>query len=87
MKCELQIFLYSGGDLLGMICPHGFSLVPELFLSVALPTGLQLLVFVCSSVPVVLFHTPGISRYLCCGSLLLLVLAVRTYTLVHLLCR
>ena len=32
------------------------------FLSVALPTGVQLLVFFCSSVPVVLFDTPGISR-------------------------
>ena len=35
---------------------------PELFLSVAWPTGVQLLVFFCSSVPVVLFDTPGISR-------------------------
>ena len=34
---------------------------PELFLSVAWPTGVQLLVFFCSSVPVVLFGTPGIS--------------------------
>ena len=33
------------------------------FLSVAWPTGVQLLVFFCSSVPVVLFDTPGISRY------------------------
>ena len=32
------------------------------FLSVAGPTGIQLLVFLCSSVPVVLFDTPGISR-------------------------
>ena len=32
------------------------------FLSVAWPTGVQLLVFFCSSVPVVLFDTPGISR-------------------------
>ena len=31
-------------------------------MSVAWPTGVQLLVFVCSSVPVVLFDTPGISR-------------------------
>ena len=31
------------------------------FLSVAWPTGVQLLVFFCSSVPVVLFGTPGIS--------------------------
>ena len=31
-------------------------------LSVAWPTGVQLLVFFCSSVPVVLFYTPGISR-------------------------
>ena len=30
--------------------------------SVAWPTGVQLLVFFCSSVPVVLFDTPGISR-------------------------
>ena len=35
---------------------------PELFLSIAWPTGVQLLVFFCSSVPVVLFDTPGISR-------------------------
>ena len=34
----------------------------ELTLSVAWPTGVQLLVFFCSSVPVVLFDTPGISR-------------------------
>ena len=32
------------------------------FLSVAWPTGVQLLVFFCSSVPVVLFDTPGVSR-------------------------
>ena len=32
------------------------------FLSVAWPTGVQLLVFFCSSVPVVLFDTPGTSR-------------------------
>ena len=32
------------------------------FLSVAWPTGIQLSVFFCSSVPVVLFDTPGISR-------------------------
>ena len=32
------------------------------FLSVSWPTGVQLLVFFCSSVPVVLFDTPGISR-------------------------
>ena len=32
------------------------------FLSVAWPNGVQLLVFFCSSVPVVLFDTPGISR-------------------------
>ena len=32
------------------------------FLSVAWPTGVQLLVFFCSSVPVVLLDTPGISR-------------------------
>ena len=139
-----------------------FSLVwAGAFLSVAWPTGIQLLVFFCSSVPVVLFDTPGISRcrsqhvsvesssllhhsiylwficfpwwsidelenlhadrttvcfepwwklrarlgtrktglspprifiltvpgrYFCCGSLLLLVLAVRIYTLVQLLC-
>ena len=36
---------------------------PELFLSVAWPTGVQLLVFFCSSVPVVLFDTRGISRW------------------------
>ena len=35
---------------------------PDFFLSVAWPTGVQLLVFFCSSVPVVLFDTPGISR-------------------------
>ena len=34
----------------------------QAFLSVAWPTGVQLLVFFCSSVPVVLFGTPGISR-------------------------
>ena len=34
------------------------------FLSVAWLTGVQLLVFFCSSAPVVLFDTPGISRYL-----------------------
>ena len=34
----------------------------RLFLSVAWPTGVQLLVFFCSSVPVMLFDTPGISR-------------------------
>ena len=41
-----------------------FSLLePELFfLSVAWPTGVQLLVFFCSSIPVVLFDTPEISR-------------------------
>ena len=40
----------------------GFDWGPELFLSDAWPTGVQLLVFFCSSVPVVLFDTPGISR-------------------------
>ena len=34
----------------------------NVFLFVAGPTGVQLLVFLCSSVPVVLFDTPGISR-------------------------
>ena len=34
----------------------------RIFLSVAWPTGVQLLVFFCSSVPVGLFDTPGISR-------------------------
>ena len=34
---------------------------PLPFLSVAWPTGVQLLVFFCSSVPVMLFGTPGIS--------------------------
>ena len=38
-----------------------FQTGPELFLSVAWPTGVQLLVFFCSSVPVMLFGTPGIS--------------------------
>ena len=33
----------------------------RLVLSVAWPIGVQLLVFFCSSVPVVLFDTPGIS--------------------------
>ena len=33
------------------------------FLFVAWPTEVQLLVFFCSSVSVVLFDTPGISRY------------------------
>ena len=32
------------------------------FLSVAWPTGVQLLGFFCSSIPAVLFNTPGISR-------------------------
>ena len=32
------------------------------FLSVVWPTGVQLLVFFCSGVPVVLFDTPGIPR-------------------------
>ena len=32
------------------------------FLSVAWPTGVKLLVFFCSGVPVLLFDTPGISR-------------------------
>ena len=44
-----------------------FNLMPkglgtEAFLSVARPTGVQLLVFICSSVPLLLFDTPGISR-------------------------
>ena len=38
------------------------QLIKLLFLSIAWPTGVQLLVFFCSSVPVVLFDTPGISR-------------------------
>ena len=142
------------------LCP--FVSLSLSLLSVAWPTGTQLLVFFCSSVPVVLFDTPGISkcrsqhvasveisslfhhsiylwficfpwwsigelenlhanrtticfepwqkprarlgsrktglsppsililtvpkRYFFCGSLLLLVLVVRIYTLVHLLC-
>ena len=40
----------------------GHSEGPERFLSVAWPTGVQILVFFCSSVPVVLFDTPGITR-------------------------
>ena len=36
-------------------------LEPEIFLFVAWPTGVQRLALVCSSVPVVLFDTPGIS--------------------------
>ena len=39
-----------------------YSVSNGAFLSVAWPTGVQLLVFFCSSVPVVLFDTPGISR-------------------------
>ena len=40
-----------------------FELVgADAFLFVAWPTGVQLLVFICSSVPVVWFDTPGISR-------------------------
>ena len=35
---------------------------PELFVSVAWPTWVQLLIFFCSSVPVVLFDNPGIAR-------------------------
>ena len=42
--------------------PHGTFHMCTDFLSVAWPTGVQLLVFFCSSVPVVLFDTPGISR-------------------------
>ena len=48
------------------------------FLSVAWPTGVQLLVFVCSSVPVVLFDTPEIS---CCRSQH--VLSVESTSLCH----
>ena len=48
---------------LGIFGHTDFSLLrPELFLSVAWPTGVQLLVFFCPSVPVVLFDTLGISR-------------------------
>ena len=36
---------------------------PSFGLSAAWPTRVQLLVFFCSSVPVVLFDTPGVSRY------------------------
>ena len=56
----------------GTSCPVSARLVPDFslfqlvwagaFLSVAWPTGVQLLVFFCSSAPVVLFDTPGISR-------------------------
>ena len=35
----------------------------DMYTHLAWPTGVQLLVFFCSSVPVVLFYTPGISRY------------------------
>ena len=46
---------------LRLCCSHKAK--PELFfLSVAWPTGVQLLVFFCTSDPVVLFDTPGISR-------------------------
>ena len=41
-----------------LICCLSFKVL----LSVAWPTGVQLLGFFCSSVPVVLFDTPGISR-------------------------
>ena len=40
---------------------HSVIVEAGAFLSVAWPTGVQLLVFFCSSVPVVLFDTPGIS--------------------------
>ena len=41
---------------------RGHQIHVDNILSVAWPTGVQLLVFFCSSVPVVLFDTPGISR-------------------------
>ena len=49
----------------------------QFLLSVAWPTGVQLLVFFCSSVPVVLFDTPGISR---CRSQLI---SVESSSLLH----
>ena len=42
-------------------CGSSCLVVAGAFSSVAGPTGIQLLVFFCSSVPVVLFNTPGIS--------------------------
>ena len=62
-KYEVQCFdCHSEGDLM---CMQAFRIIlywAGAFLSVAWPTGVQLLVFFCSSVPVVLFDTPGISR-------------------------
>ena len=46
-------------------------------MSVSRPIGVQLVIFICSSVPVVLFDIPGISRFL--NTLLLLVLIFALY--------
>ena len=45
-----------------MILPSGHKAEPPGFMSVAWPTGVQLLVFFYSSVPMVLLDTPGIIR-------------------------
>ena len=52
--------LYAGGS--GVRLNDGPDIKLFIFLSVAWPIGVQLLVFFCSSVPVVVFDTPGISR-------------------------
>ena len=44
-----------------VLCNQCRTVLLRFFLSVAWPIGVQLLVFLCSSVPVVLFGTPGIS--------------------------
>ena len=57
--CQLSGVLIGRAKIFVILVSHWLS---SAFLSVAWPTGVQLLVFVCSSVPVVLFDTPWISR-------------------------
>ena len=55
------IKLFVNKDAMFSLYCHVLFSLKQTFLSVTWPTGVQLLVFFCSSVPVVLFGTPGIS--------------------------
>ena len=61
----IEFFFRNRSSCIEVACPAHLSCVnfkKNTSNTVAWPTGVQLLVFFCSSVPVVLFDTPGISR-------------------------
>ena len=63
MACSFMLVCHEAAQVIFFVAhKQPVSLISLPCLSVAWPTGVQLLVFFCSSVPVVLFDTPGISR-------------------------